>query len=51
VTAYLLYLNGIIGEQEVLDARSLPRVEMPNRHGFVMDPRPDVGKTARPRKP
>jgi S-disulfanyl-L-cysteine oxidoreductase SoxD len=51
VTAYLLYLNGIIGEEEVLDARSLPRVEMPNRHGFVADPRPDVGKTAKPQKP
>ena len=43
VTAYLLYLNGIIGEQDVMDAQTLPLVKMPNRDGFVPDPRPDVG--------
>jgi mono/diheme cytochrome c family protein len=43
VTAYILYLNGIIGEHDVLDQQSLPRITMPNRHGFVPDPRPDVG--------
>jgi cytochrome c len=46
VTAYLLHLNGIIGAQEVMDAKTLPRVKMPNRDGFVPDPRPDVGKTS-----
>jgi hypothetical protein len=46
VTAYLLYLNGIVGEQDVLDARSLPQVRMPNRDGFVPDARPDVGSGA-----
>jgi cytochrome c len=45
VTAYLLHVNGIIGEHDVLDARSLPQIRMPNRDGFV----PDVGKTAKPR--
>ena len=35
VTAFLLYRNGIIGENDVLDARSLPKVKMPNRNGFV----------------
>jgi len=35
VTAYLLYLNGIIGENAVMDARTLPQVKMPNRDGFV----------------
>jgi cytochrome c len=45
VTAYLLYLNGIIGESAVLDARTLPAVRMPNRDGFVPDARPDVGPT------
>lgn len=45
VTAYLLYLNGIIAENDVVDAGTLPRVRMPNRDGFVLDPRPDVGKT------
>ena len=40
VTAYVLYLNGIIGEDEVMDRDSLPDVEMPNRGGFIHDPRP-----------
>jgi S-disulfanyl-L-cysteine oxidoreductase SoxD len=47
VTAYLLYRNGIIGEQEVMDATTLPRVKMPNRDGFVPDPRPDVGQASK----
>jgi cytochrome c len=51
VTAYLLHLNGIIGETDVLDARMLPQIKMPNRDGFVTDPRPDVGKSAKPKKP
>lgn len=46
VTAYLLYLNSIIGEPDVLDARTLPAVKMPNRDGFVPDARPDVAKPA-----
>jgi hypothetical protein len=29
---------------QVMDATSLPKVKMPNRDGFVADPRPDVGK-------
>jgi mono/diheme cytochrome c family protein len=40
VTAYLLYLNGIIAEHDVIDARTLPQVIMPNRDGFIPDPRP-----------
>ena len=35
VTAYLLYLNGIIGEDEVVDAATLPKVKMPNHDYFV----------------
>jgi cytochrome c len=35
VTAFLLYRNGIIGEDDVMDAKSLPKLEMPNRNGFV----------------
>jgi len=50
VTAYLLHLNGIVGEQEVLDARTLPLVKMPNRAGFVADPRPDVGPRPKAKK-
>ena len=35
VTAYLLFRNGIIKESDVLDAKSLPKVQMPNRNGFI----------------
>jgi cytochrome c len=35
LTAYLLHINGIIAEDDVVDARSLPRVEMPNSANFV----------------
>jgi S-disulfanyl-L-cysteine oxidoreductase SoxD len=42
-SAYVLFLNGIVPEDAVLDAKSLPRVQMPNRDGFIRDdPRPDV---------
>jgi cytochrome c len=42
VVAYVLNLNGIIEEDRVMDAASLPKVNMPNRDGFVSDPRPDI---------
>ncbi|MGJ0491252.1 c-type cytochrome [Methylobacter sp.] len=35
VTAYLLYLNGIIKETDIMNAETLPEVKMPNREGFV----------------
>jgi cytochrome c len=35
VTAYILALNKIIGEKEVMNAEALPKVHMPNRDGFV----------------
>jgi hypothetical protein len=35
VTAYLLHINGIIGEQAEMNAKTLPEVKMPNREGFV----------------
>jgi mono/diheme cytochrome c family protein len=35
LTAYLLALNGIIDDDETMDARSLPKVQMPNRDGFI----------------
>jgi cytochrome c len=53
-TAYVLFLNGIVGENDVLDQTSLPKVVMPNRNGFVPDPRPDTGSqktVAKPRQP
>jgi hypothetical protein len=38
LTAFLLYKNGVIGEDDILDARSLPDVVMPNRNGFALPP-------------
>ena len=40
LTAFLLFQNGIIQESDVLDAKSLPKIPMPNRNGFV-PPRPE----------
>ncbi len=34
LTAYILYKTEIIGESDVMDAQSLPKVKMPNRDGF-----------------
>jgi cytochrome c len=42
LTAYVLYLNDIVGQDTVINQTTLPTVEMPNRDGFVADPRPDV---------
>ena len=41
VSAYILHLNGIVKEDEVLDEHTLPLIRMPNREGFVKDARPD----------
>jgi cytochrome c len=35
LTAYLLYVNGIIKAEETMNAQTLPRVVMPNRDSFV----------------
>jgi S-disulfanyl-L-cysteine oxidoreductase SoxD len=35
VTAYVLALNKIIGENDVMNAQTLPKVKMPNRDGFI----------------
>ncbi|HEV2289144.1 MAG TPA: cytochrome c [Candidatus Acidoferrales bacterium] len=42
LTAYLLYMNKIIGRNDVMNRKTLAKVRMPNRDGFVPDPRPDV---------
>ena len=44
IVAWLLYRNSIIAEDIVLDSHSLPAILMPNRQGFLPDPRPDVPK-------
>ena len=35
LTAFLLFKNDVIKEDEVMDEQSLPKVKMPNRDGFV----------------
>jgi cytochrome c len=35
VTAYVLFLNGIVHEADVLDATTLPKIRMPNRDNFL----------------
>ncbi|MFK7863102.1 MAG: c-type cytochrome [Pseudohongiellaceae bacterium] len=35
VTAYVLYLNGIISESTALDKASLSQIKMPNKDGFI----------------
>ena len=35
ITAYLLYLNNIISENDVMSSETLPKVQMPNRDGFI----------------
>ncbi len=42
VVAYILHLNDLVGEDEAVNAETLPKIEMPNRDGFVSDARPDV---------
>ena len=36
LTAYLLSLNKLIGENEVMNAQTLPKVKMPNRDNFII---------------
>ena len=36
LTAYLLHLNGLIAADAVMDAKTLPKVQMPNRGNFVL---------------
>jgi S-disulfanyl-L-cysteine oxidoreductase SoxD len=38
ITAFLLFKNGVIQEEEVLDQQSLPKVKMPNHDGFALPP-------------
>lgn len=37
VSAYVLYLNGIVSEDDQMNAQSLPLVKMPNRDGFISE--------------
>jgi S-disulfanyl-L-cysteine oxidoreductase SoxD len=42
VTAYILAEAKVIDPSAVLDAQTLPQVRMPNRDGFIPDPRPEL---------
>ena len=42
VTAWILFENGLLEKDAVLDRETLPEVRMLHRNGFVPDPRPDV---------
>ena len=35
VVAYILNLNGVVGDADVINAQTLPNVKMPNRDGFI----------------
>ena len=36
LTAYILSLNKLIGQNEAMNAQTLPKVKMPNRDGFII---------------
>jgi S-disulfanyl-L-cysteine oxidoreductase SoxD len=42
LTAFILAEAKVVGKDQAMDAQTLPKVAMPNRDGFVADPRPDV---------
>jgi cytochrome c len=44
VVAYILAEGNVIDKAMVLDAQTLPQVRMPNRDGFIPDPRPELFK-------
>jgi mono/diheme cytochrome c family protein len=44
LSAYILAEAKIIDRSAVVDAASLPKVMMPNRDGFIADPRPELFK-------
>ena len=36
LTAYMLYINNIISEDMIIDANTLPKIEMPNKGNFII---------------
>ncbi len=42
IVAFILGEANIIGKTDVIDAKALPQVRMPNRDGFFRDPRPEL---------
>lgn len=50
VTAFVLYLNGIVDQKQELNERNLAAIAMPNKNGFVRQASPVIptGKPVRP---
>lgn len=46
LTAFILWKNGIIAQDQAMDAQSLLAVKMPNRDGFFTRPAPETANTA-----
>ena len=46
VSAYILYLNGLLPADAVLDAKTMAAIKMPNRNMFTGQKRPDVKNAA-----
>ena len=44
VVAWLLFRNGLIDEDTVMNKETLLQVRMLYRNGFIADPRPDVNQ-------
>lgn len=42
LTAYILGEAGVLPKSATMDAAAITKVEMPNRKGFVPDPRPEI---------
>jgi S-disulfanyl-L-cysteine oxidoreductase SoxD len=43
LTAFVLFRNDIVKEGDVMDPKSLPKVQMPNRNGFIPLRLEDIG--------
>jgi cytochrome c len=47
VTAFVLFLNGIVAETAEMNAKTLPAVKMPNRNGFIRHDESPVSRARR----
>ena len=36
ITAFLLFKNGVIPEDQIVDEKNLPQIKMPNQDGYVL---------------
>ena len=42
VSAYILHKANIVDANATMNAETMSKVEMPNKDGFIPDPRPDI---------